>query len=75
MNWIDEAFEQNLWTIMANTLNPEGTTMQHDFILLDRSGSMESLWVEALGSVNAYVTKLAEDKVDTGVNHLPSLLK
>ena len=41
--------------------------MQHDFILLDRSGSMGALWSEALGSVNAYVKKLAEDKVDTGV--------
>ncbi len=41
--------------------------MQHDFILLDRSGSMESLWTEALNSVNAYVKKLADDKVDTGV--------
>lgn len=41
--------------------------MQHDFILLDRSGSMESLWVEALSSVNAYVEKLAQDNVDTGV--------
>lgn len=41
--------------------------MQHDFILLDRSGSMQDLWVEALGSVNAYVQKLAYDKVDTGV--------
>jgi hypothetical protein len=41
--------------------------MQHDFILLDRSGSMESLWTEALNSVNAYVKKLATDKVDTGV--------
>ena len=41
--------------------------MQHDFILLDRSGSMQSLWAEALNSVNAYVKKLAEDKVDTGV--------
>jgi uncharacterized protein YegL len=41
--------------------------MQHDFILLDRSGSMQSLWIEALSSVNAYVAKLAEDKVDTGV--------
>jgi len=41
--------------------------MQHDFILLDRSGSMDSLWSEALNSVNAYVKKLAEDKVDTGV--------
>jgi hypothetical protein len=41
--------------------------MQHDFILLDRSSSMGTLWVEALGSVNAYVKKLAEDNVDTGV--------
>lgn len=41
--------------------------MQHDFILLDRTGSMSSLWNEALGSVNAYVKKLADDKVDTGV--------
>lgn len=41
--------------------------MQHDFILLDRSGSMSPLWIEAIGSVNGYVTKLAEDKVDTGV--------
>lgn len=42
--------------------------LQHDFILLDRSGSMHgSLWVEALNSVNSYVKKLAEDKVDTGV--------
>lgn len=41
--------------------------MQHDFILLDRSGSMATNWVEALSSVNAYVAKLAEDNVDTGV--------
>lgn len=41
--------------------------MQHDFILLDRSGSMQSLWSEALNSVNAYVKRLADDKVDTGV--------
>ena len=41
--------------------------MQHDFILLDRSGSMGDLWAEAISSVNAYVKKLAEDKVDTGV--------
>lgn len=41
--------------------------MQHDFILLDRSGSMGTLWTEALSSVNAYVKKLADDKVDTGV--------
>lgn len=43
--------------------------MQHDFILLDRSGSMADgdRWRETLSSVNAYVKKLAEDKVDTGV--------
>jgi hypothetical protein len=28
------------------------------YILLDRSGSMASLWDEALGSINAYVAKL-----------------
>lgn len=41
--------------------------MQHDFILLDRSGSMRSLWSEAISSVNGYVAKLAADNVDTGV--------
>lgn len=41
--------------------------MQHDFILLDRSSSMQGLWKEAISSINAYVAKLAEDKVDTGV--------
>lgn len=41
--------------------------MQHDFILLDRSGSMADRWAEAINSVNEYVKKLAEDKVDTGV--------
>lgn len=42
--------------------------MQHDFILLDRSGSMEGpMWKEALGAINGYVQKLAEDNVDTGV--------
>lgn len=41
--------------------------MQHDFILLDRSGSMGSMWVEAISSINAYVAKLAADNVNTGV--------
>lgn len=41
--------------------------MQHDFILMDRSGSMRPLWEEALNSVNGYVKKLANDNVDTGV--------
>src|SRR5690349_24092485 len=30
----------------------------HAYILLDRSGSMQSLWVEALSSVNAYAKEL-----------------
>lgn len=43
--------------------------LQHDFVLLDRSGSMGTggKWVESLNAVNAYVKKLAEDNVDTGV--------
>jgi hypothetical protein len=41
--------------------------MQHDFILLDRSGSMHTQWAEALSAINGYVAKLAEDKIDTGV--------
>jgi len=30
------------------------------FLLLDRSGSMQNLWVEAIGSINTYANKLAE---------------
>jgi hypothetical protein len=43
--------------------------MQHDFILLDRSGSMATggKWAEALTAINAYVKTLADDGVDTGV--------
>lgn len=41
--------------------------LQHDFILLDRSGSMSDKWQETLSSINAYVKKLAEENVDTGV--------
>lgn len=41
--------------------------MQHDFILLDRSGSMGINWTETLFAVNSYVAKLAADNVDTGV--------
>jgi uncharacterized protein YegL len=41
--------------------------MQHDFILLDRSGSMQDKWLEAMTACNAYVKKLADDNVDTGV--------
>jgi hypothetical protein len=31
------------------------------FMLLDRSGSMSSLWSEAIGSINGYVEKLTPD--------------
>jgi uncharacterized protein YegL len=45
----------------------KGSKMQHDFILLDRSGSMAGRWVEAVGSINAYVEELAKNGTDTGV--------
>jgi hypothetical protein len=32
----------------------------HSYILLDRTGSMEGIWSEALGSVNAYAKEMAE---------------
>lgn len=44
--------------------------MQHDYIILDRSGSMDDvvgLWTESLAAANSYVKGLAEKKVDTGV--------
>lgn len=41
--------------------------MQHDFILLDRSGSMTNHWSETLGALNGYVKGLADKNVDTGV--------
>lgn len=41
--------------------------MQHDFILIDGSGSMANKWTETINAANTYVNKLAEDKVDTGV--------
>jgi uncharacterized protein with von Willebrand factor type A (vWA) domain len=31
------------------------------YILLDRSGSMQNLWAEAIGSINAYVEKLPKE--------------
>ncbi len=43
-------------------------TSVHSYILLDRTGSMSSIWDEALGSVNAYaesVAKPAEGEADT----------
>ena len=37
----------------------------HAYILLDRTGSMQSIWDEALGSVNAYVKALTEGRTTT----------
>lgn len=38
------------------TAKPKDTTVElNSYILLDRTGSMNSIWDEALGSVNAYV--------------------
>lgn len=38
------------------------------YILLDRSGSMQTLWNEAIGSINGYIEKLdGEDKVHFAV--------
>lgn len=36
------------------------TPKQEDFILLDRSGSMNRKWTEALNSINVYVEELAK---------------
>lgn len=37
------------------------------YMLLDRTGSMSSIWAETLSSINAYVEKLAIDKVDAKI--------
>lgn len=43
--------------------------MNHDYILLDRSGSMNDAgkWADSVNAINGYVHGLAEKKVDTGV--------
>lgn len=40
---------------------PAKAVSQHDYILLDRSGSMAGRWSDALGGVNAYVHGLAKN--------------
>lgn len=41
--------------------------MQHDFILLDRSGSMQGdKWIESINAINSYVHNL-DKSLDTGV--------
>jgi len=49
---------------MDNGQKPEGMEV---FILLDRTGSMAPLWVEAVSSVNAYVSELGKDGADDHV--------
>lgn len=39
----------------------------HTYILLDRSGSMQTNWDESLTAINTYVSKTAEDKGKTKV--------
>jgi len=41
--------------------------MNHVFILLDRSGSMSSMWNEALGGINGYVSGLRDAKVTLAI--------
>lgn len=44
---------------MPNTSGTAGAALSsHAYILLDRTGSMSSIWDEALGSVNAYADTL-----------------
>jgi hypothetical protein len=37
------------------------------YMLLDRTGSMASIWTETLSSINAYVEQLATNKVDARI--------
>lgn len=39
-----------------------GDTSVHSYILLDRTGSMSSIWDEALSSVNAYAKSVGEEE-------------
>jgi len=45
----------------SNSVSKEETAM-HSYILLDRTGSMSSIWDEALSSVNAYARSVAEEE-------------
>jgi hypothetical protein len=44
----------------AGAKPPSGRTGMHSYILLDRTGSMEEIWSEALGSVNTFAKEMAE---------------
>ncbi len=45
---------------MTDPTQPAGSGTAKAYILLDRTGSMSSLWDEALSSVNAFATDLAK---------------
>ena len=48
-------------TSQAGADIPEDKSVQlNSYILLDRTGSMSSIWDEALGSVNAYAASVGE---------------
>ncbi|MDP3460769.1 MAG: vWA domain-containing protein [Hyphomonas sp.] len=47
--------------------NAASAAHTHAYILLDRTGSMGSIWAEALGSVNAYVEALTKPSEDDKV--------
>ncbi|MEM7766756.1 MAG: VWA domain-containing protein, partial [Pseudomonadota bacterium] len=48
----------------TSTTAPLGDAAVHSYILLDRTGSMSSIWDEALTSVNAYAASVAEEEGD-----------
>lgn len=52
---------------MAKKVKVKKQEKQHDFILLDRSGSMSTMWTEALSSINTYVKELNKKKVPTKI--------
>ncbi len=46
----------------AKKTSPPKKASQHDYILLDRSGSMASKWSYSIAGVNTYARQLAKDK-------------
>lgn len=56
-------------TATAKTPDPSEGVQLNSYILLDRTGSMSSIWDEALGSVNAYVASVIEEDDGPQVNN------
>ncbi len=57
---ISAALAALLLNTAASAAPPEEGDHVNSYILLDRTGSMSSIWDEALGSVNAYAASVAE---------------